>query len=795
MITIDIIINFIRIIIVNLVIFQILPERFSSFSFLIPLSICVIIYTFIKYGFKNYELNKKVIQVFIIMCITANYRLIFCNRNKIIGMLKNLTKHEISMLIIIIIICFLFASLFGKKEETNIEELPRLIREREYDLNRLKLYLKEKNTNIIGLNGNFGTGKSLIIEYLKKDLESEYYIIEIDVLSSNSDDIQIILMNEIDKILRSHGIFSRYSPKLRSFFSGNNILRNIELGFFYDDTIFINMIRGIKKEIHLLEKPLLIIYEDLDRINNFEVIQKILGISEKLSSEHIKIIYQYSKRNLEGILEIELGNLELSNNYLEKYIHKNINLTSIGLLEMVKFQLDTNEKYNEYITSDLMINILYVPKNFQINDYSGSVKIEFKPHLINMRRVEKFLSSTYAYIKNNNTDPEQDILIRTAIIFYLIEYFLPESYSYIAENKDLEDTFIFKYNNEYYTLSQLYKNKLDIESIFEDDFNKLNIWILESLGYKLTFNYLNETLAQKQINNNKKIEKRFKNIYSAGLLKYTNDELYAIKLIEDVLNCDKSLWESKYKSFNYDIDNRDEFNIFYFGVNGIISIFKAFNMIYANQRDWLNLLEFFKLQGRFEFINKSMFEAFSYIDLNDLKINIEIGKIISDATVIGNLNEDKYFIIFLKRYYRNWYGLTTLPGIELIEYNKLDLKSQKGQKRIIDMLEKHIQILEEMKNDTLTKVLNNKFEIEINVKVTKKLIEVINEKDKVKEGGVSAKVRSIEPEEIKLLKTLKEDGNLKEFELKAREYYFENKITKAQLQYLLKELEYNQNPK
>ena len=793
MITIDTIINFIRIIIVNLVIFQILPDRLSNLNFLIPLSILLIIYTFIKYRFKNYEFNKKVIQVCIIMCITANYRLIFCNRNKIIGVLKNLTKHKISMLIIIIIICFLFALLFRKKEEINIEELPILIRERKYDLNRLKSYLKEENTNIIGLNGNFGTGKSLIIEYLKKDLKNKFYFIEIDVLSSNSDDIQIILMNEIDKLLRSKGIFSRYSPKLRSFFSGNNILRNIELGFFYDDTIFINMIRGIKKEIHLLDKPLLIIYEDLDRINNFEVIQKILGISEKLSSEHIKIIYQYSKRNLEEILESELGNLELSNNYLEKYIHKNINLTIIGLLEMVKFQLDTNEKYNEYIISDLMINILYVPKNFQINDYSGSVKIEFKLHLINMRRVEKFLSSTYAYIKNNDTDPEQDILIRTAIIFYLIEYFLPESYSNIAENKDLEDIFNFKYNDDYYTLSELYNNDLDIELIFEDDFNKLNIWILASLEYKVTYNYKNEKAAQEQINKNSKIDKRFKNIYSAGILPYTNYELYARKLIEDVLNFDKHLWKSKYELFNKNIKGKNEFNIFYIGINGIISIFKSFNMINASQKDWLNLLEFCKLEGRFEFINKSMFEAFSYIDLNDIKINIEIGKIISDAKVMGNLNQDKYFKLFLKRYYRNWYRLTTLPSIELIEYEKLDLKSEKGQKRIIDILEEHIGILEEMKNDTLTKVLNNKFEIEINIKVTKKLIEVINEKDKVKEGGVSVKVGSIEPEEIKLLKTLKEDGNLKEFELKAREYYFENKITKVQLQYLLKELEYNQN--
>lgn len=112
------------------------------------------------------------------MCITANYRLVFSNKNNIIVVLKNLTKYGISISIIIII-SFLFDSLFefGKKEETNKEKLPILIRERGYDLNRLKLYLKEKNTNIIGLNGDFATGKSLIIEYLKKDLGSEYYII------------------------------------------------------------------------------------------------------------------------------------------------------------------------------------------------------------------------------------------------------------------------------------------------------------------------------------------------------------------------------------------------------------------------------------------------------------------------------------------------------------------------------------------------------------------------------------------------------------------------------------------
>lgn len=209
-------------------------------------------------------------------------------------------------------------------------------------------------------------------------------------------------------------------------------------------------------------------------------------------------------------------------------------------------------------------------------------------------------------------------------------------------------------------------------------------------------------------------------------------------------------------------------------------------MISANQKDWLNLLEFFQLEDMFEFIDKSMFEVFSYINLNDIEINIRIGEIISDATVIGNLNEDKYFIMFLKRYYRNWYGLTTLPSIKLIEYNKVDLKNLKDQKIIIDLLKEHIQILEKMKNDTLTKVLNNKSEIETNVKVTKKLIEIINEKEKIKEKGVLTKVRSIEPEEVKLLKALKEDGNLKEFELKAREYYSEKKITKLQIHNLLK---------
>lgn len=445
--------NIIKLIFIFIVVLNIFTDKFINEFFIASISLIFSIYYFYTYGVKNYKINKFLIKIGISYFIALSMFLI--NNSNV----NTFPKSKIILMITALVILYFINKKKEQSSEESGENLPPLTKERQRDLDRLKSYVLRSNTNIIGLNGRWGTGKSLLIEHLKNDLNEDFTFIEIDILSSNSNETQIILMNEINKTLSRNRIFSSHSPKLRSFFENEGILKNIQNQFFYDDTIFINMIKGIKKEINQLNKPLLIVYEDLDRINDFEVVQKILGVSEKLASENIKIIYQYSRDNM---IDMDLGRRlteEYLEAYLEKYIPHNINLTDIELYSLIKFKLNLDKKYDKHTTIEDIIQILEVSKSIDINDTSIAIKADFKPYLINMRRVEKFLDEVYFYLENNKEDKEYEILKRTTIIFYLIQYFIPKAYKDIKVNKDIEEIFYFIHKGEHHTLTQLYHSE------------------------------------------------------------------------------------------------------------------------------------------------------------------------------------------------------------------------------------------------------------------------------------------------------------------------------------------------
>ena len=75
--------------------------------------------------------------------------------------------------------------------------------EHKYDLKRLLNYLE--NFSIIGINGEWGSGKSFLTDHLKN-----FILIKIDLLSCNIDEIQTVILNELDKLLKNQGINRNY---------------------------------------------------------------------------------------------------------------------------------------------------------------------------------------------------------------------------------------------------------------------------------------------------------------------------------------------------------------------------------------------------------------------------------------------------------------------------------------------------------------------------------------------------------------------------------------------------------
>ena len=179
----------------------------------------------------------------------------------------------------------------------------KLFRERKEDLQRTKEYLNR--FNIMGINGEWGSGKTYLMKYLQneKDMQDKYEFVNIYLLSSNLDNLSQILINELEKVLIKYGIYSHYSNSLRKILASNNFIDTLFSSMFLDTNSFTASINGFKNEIRKLDKTLVIVFEDLDRINDANVIKKIFSISENLVGENIKIVYQYDQRNLEMINE------------------------------------------------------------------------------------------------------------------------------------------------------------------------------------------------------------------------------------------------------------------------------------------------------------------------------------------------------------------------------------------------------------------------------------------------------------------------------------------------------------
>lgn len=98
-----------------------------------------------------------------------------------------------------------------------------LFRERKYDLQRVYYYLQ--NVPIVGLNASYGEGKSFLVNMIYHDqaMRKRFTFIQVDLLTCNLDNIENILLNKIEQVLQSNGIYS---------FSGKqygNILRNFQL--------------------------------------------------------------------------------------------------------------------------------------------------------------------------------------------------------------------------------------------------------------------------------------------------------------------------------------------------------------------------------------------------------------------------------------------------------------------------------------------------------------------------------------------------------------------------------------
>lgn len=552
--------------------------------------------------------------------------------------------NEISKIIIVLFIfvisffvCKFIKQKIYDKKNNKIKEKKELFEERKEDLKRLEKYLKD--FNIVGIDGDWGSGKSFLTDHLEG-----YIKIKIDLLACNEDDIQIVVLNELDKLLKNQRIFSSYSPKLKKILRKERFFENIGDVLVSDDTLYSEVLSGLARDLDKIDGTILIIYEDLDRVEDKNVIKKILGISEKISSNKVKILHQFSCQNL--------NDKGIDRNYLEKYIPFIVKITDIPFFSVLEYVIDDNKEYKNFSKDDFK----FLKYHFYDPYIKGVCKnrMEFKIvcNNVTIRRmkyfldeVDKILSEEEEYIKNK----------KDVILILFIKHFRNETYLKIIPGKSLMDTFLFEYNDEERKLKDWEKyckeKEIDMSDIINNAKNEESRFILglfgynfnitEKSGYEAIMLESERNLEYKNLNEKK--DQIIWSVISNGEEKYSESEKIVNNFIVNVIDSKKGTREDRFKKFLNDTPPL-------IGVPMIIYLFKNINKVGIDDNKLIDVIDCCFEEFEIEEIDIDIIAALNYCNLDSRKNYIHILDKFNRLKIKGNLNSEEVYKLFLVKY-------------------------------------------------------------------------------------------------------------------------------------------------
>ncbi len=637
------------------------------------------------------KLNRKFYEMVLVVQISVEsaYVLehVLCRR----AYLRVLDRNErvlfaICAIEFVVILYKIRANFYGikhpiEKDKAQDSRSPDLFKERQYDLQRIEEFLER--VNILGVNASWGTGKTFLIDRLCKKVEGQYEIIRLEVLVNRLGELQPTLIHELDSVLRRNGIFSSGSKRLRKLLQDNKYLTSVGNIFSdADDTISASY-RGLKEDVEKLDKSVLIIFDDIDRVQDAEAVRTMLATAESLACKKIKILILYDEYNLKTLLKLSLAQ---THTYMEKYIPYVVKLTHIPFSALVGyFWKELEMESTGYSQFDVAHMLEADYRNISLNHIVGKdMWFMFKDIPISVRKVKLFLSELRQYARNQafqNSDMNREILLG----ILCIKHFLYELYEQFSTRESIAESIKFRTGNESVSIWQilLTAQGMDREERYEYIRNLLTTAGNQNIACALMmfpYHYdlyhqdidgaemeqedvspwrsdkkktveerrrqratLSEDFLRKQ-EENEKIDRIVWNIIANGASEYTDQEVF-VKLITEEVLCKqgkerKEAWNRlKEKAYYQDLWKNNK-TLFVMGIDDFLPVFQAFRMAGAKPVAVKQFVEFyFDMEGE-KGITVEMVENLSYIDLNDRDVYMMVLRRFCETKIVGNLGNE-----------------------------------------------------------------------------------------------------------------------------------------------------------
>lgn len=306
-----------------------------------------------------------------------------------------------------------------RKEKANVDEKDEpLFKSRKHDLARVETYLKE--VDIVGINGAWGTGKSFLMDSFCKTHKRDYEFVRLDLLTCSLDEVDLFLLQEMETILKKDRIYPKYSKQLHNIMSEHSWMKEMRYLLQMDNDVKSKVFDEFRRDMKKLGKPVVLIIEDLDRVEDSKVVRKILDLTERLSCAWIKAVIEYDAQNL-----TEMG---FDRNYIEKYIPYVVNLMEIPFDKLLKELLEQRSAEKK---QDVLSQFFYLIHDVYQEEYSKKlfgipIRLAWERKNVSARKVKTFLRELEIALQNPEFQDEHSS--KTAITFFMMKHFYPEIY-------------------------------------------------------------------------------------------------------------------------------------------------------------------------------------------------------------------------------------------------------------------------------------------------------------------------------------------------------------------------------
>lgn len=571
------------------------------------------------------------------------------------------------------------------KIKTNITD--NYFQERYDDCKLLLRYLEKYP--IVGLQGLWGDGKTFLCNYIKNK-NNDFYYISISLMTLQIDTVESILVNELNSLFRNKRIFSLASSK-----ANNLIKQNIPYGLgelLTKDGSYTELYESIVDGVNVLDKPVVVFFEDIDRINEQSVIFKLFSIVELLSSktDKFKACYQYDADKLTEILKID-------SKYLEKYIPYSVNLTPVNFERTLKVLIEKGKSNHLYGNIDFKDISFISERHFLDFDLRKLINMESEfsiTYYFTIRSVKFFLDELTELIELQEYEKHKRVLIT----FLAIKHFLIEEYKTLSPIDRFSESQFFECNEEKKSIAEIIslfqtteegKKKELFDSIFKPHSNNLTFLILFHL-FEYKFYVKNENTSKGDervrkllnedasfieiIEHNDKIDRLIWNLLYFGKSDKTDKE-NAVKEFEKIL--DENDYEKQvnaYKDFSKrafygELEKPDNSTIFLLAIDSFFPIFQGFRVYEKNPNYWIKLIDFYFKYAEIKTITPSLIHNLNYCNISYREVYFHILSKFNELDIKGNLNSTECYPKFLREYIGAFSRLGFIDTHELDRYS------------------------------------------------------------------------------------------------------------------------------